>query len=399
MLPVPRSAWNVRHIATGLAALCLLSGCSLLHRRAARVPVDPTSAVLVAARAQQIRMFGDFPGMPTPPYVSRPVVSLRQHTFSTVGGDFDVDVSSGGERLVFASTRHHTQADLYLKSVNGVAVTQLTSDPASDIQPSFSPDDGRVAFASDRGGDWDIWVVDVNGGPAIQITSGPADDLHPRWSPDGTQLVYCSLPPGGGQWELWIADADTGASRRFIGYGLFPDWSPRGDRIVYQRARERGSRWFGIWSLTLVNGEPRYPTELAAAASRAMILPAFSRDGGSIAYVSVPLHPESTGDVPSGTLAGMEVGAAPYDIWVMQADGRGKVRLTDGQTMNHGPAFAPDGRLYFTCNRSGHENIWSLMVGGRPGHHTTDASQMGATKHAAVPSRSTSGTGRVQDDL
>jgi TolB protein len=383
----------------GLAALCVASGCSLRRPRTDEATNEATSVILAAARAQQIRMFGDFPGSPAPEYVSRTLMSLRQHTFADVGGDFDVDVSSTGERLIFASTRHHTQADLYLKAVNGVAVTQLTSDPASDIQPAFSPGDTQVAFASNRGGDWDIWIINTDGGPPIQITSGPADDLHPSWSPDGSQLVYCSLPPGGGQWELWIADANTGASRRFIGYGLFPDWAPAGDGIVYQRARERGSRWFSIWSLRLVNGEPRYPTELASAASRAMILPTFSHDGGSIAYVSVPLQTEMVAR-ERGVQEGPWIsGAAPYDIWVMQADGRGKIRLTDGQTMNHGPAFGPDGRLYFTCNRSGHENIWSLAPGGASLPGASAASEPEPVSGATTLSGSDGGSGRVQNDL
>ena len=44
--------------------------------------------------------------------------------------------------------------DLYVKHVLGTAVTQLTSDPSSDIHPMLSPDGTRVAFASDRSGNW-----------------------------------------------------------------------------------------------------------------------------------------------------------------------------------------------------------------------------------------------------
>ena len=51
----------------------------------------------------------------------------------------------------------------------------------------------------------------------------------------------------------------------------------------------------------------------------------------------------------------------PMDIWIMSADGRGKIRLTDGHTGNFAPVFAPDGRVFFTTRRSGQENIWSLL--------------------------------------
>ena len=386
--------------SAGCSVVLIVSGCSLLYQRQHPEPRSrqATAVVLAAANAHQIRLFGDLPGTPAPGYVSRTFTSLRQHTFTDVGGDFDVDVSATDDRIVFASTRHHVRPDLYIKSVDGVAVTQLTSDPASDLQPAFSPDDTRVAFASDRAGDWDIWVVGVGGGPPVQVTSGPADDLHPSWSPDGAQVVYCSLPPGGGQWELWIADVGR-ATRKFIGYGLFPEWAASGDRIVFQRARERGSRWFSIWSVNLVDGEPRYPTELASAASHAMILPTPTADGRRIAYVSVPLRSSKS---PVYARAAQEASpvsepaddardATPYDIWIMDVDGAGKVRLTDGQTMNHGPAFSPEGRVFFTCNRNGHENIWSLSPGDAGGRTTAAA----ATPHDASVAAGFSRSGPV----
>ena len=145
-----------------------------------------------------------------------------------------------------------------------VADSQLTSDPGADIQPAYSPDGAWVAFASNRGGDWGIWTVSSSGGQPVQVTSSPGDEVHPSWSPDGQRIVYCVRSVTSGQWELWITDAQVGATSRFIGYGLFPEWSPSGDTIVFQRARERGSRHFSIWTLTLVDGEPRYPTEVAS---------------------------------------------------------------------------------------------------------------------------------------
>jgi Tol biopolymer transport system component len=309
--------------------------------------------MLAAARANNLSLFGDIDQGRDDTYASRMSVSLRQHTFTETGDDFDPDINSAGQLIAFASTRHHNQPDLYVKSVDGIAVTQLTSDPASDIQPSFSPDDTRVAFASNRGGSWDIWMVDLEGGQPVQVTSGLADELHPSWSPDGRKLAYCSLPPTGGQWEIWVTDATAGSTKKRIGYGLFPEWSPTADTLVFQRARERGGHLFSIWTLTLVDGEPRYPTELAAGAREAMILPTWSPDGTRIAFTS-------TTTLDSGGIT-----ARASDVWLIDADGRGKVRLTDGQAPSHAPTFCPDGRVYFATKRTGNENIWSVLPAGR----------------------------------
>jgi TolB protein len=192
----------------------------------------------------------------------------------------------------------------------------------------------------------------MEGGAPTRITDSPADEVHPSWSPDGTQVVYSSLATMTGQWEMWVADAQQGANQRFIGYGLFPEWSPVSDTIVFQRARERGSRSFSIWTLTLIDGEPHYPTELVARAGEAMTLPTWSRDGREVAFVSTTAWPEDHGNGPEWN--------GNSDIWVMGQDGRLPTRLTDGYTANHSPAFAADGGVFFTSNRGGHENVWSI---------------------------------------
>lgn len=310
--------------------------------------------MLAAARAGRISLFGELENRPSEDYGARSPISLKRHTYTEIGADNDADISSDGLRLVFSSTRHHVYPDLYIKAVDGTAVTQLTGDPASDVQPAISPDGRSVAFASDRAGSWDIWLMDMNGGRPVRITDDPAEEVHPSWSPKGDRVVFSALSVRGGQWELWIADADGGSGKKFIGYGLFPVWSPRGDKILYQRARERGSNLFSIWSITLVDGEPRYPTELASSAHQAFILPAWRRDGRAIAFASVS-------QVPQDNESSLPASAPIMDIWYMDADGRGKVRLTDGHAASYAPVFSPDGRIYFTTNRNGFDNIWSLF--------------------------------------
>lgn len=285
------------------------------------------------------------------PFEPRTIRSLRQHSFTSEGADSDASIDPSGTTMVFASTRHNNAPDIYTKSVDGIAVTQLTADPAWDVQPSYSPDGKHVAFSSNRSGNWDIWVIDLKGRTPIQITDEPGDEVHPSWSPDGKQLVYSRLPPRG-QWELWVTETSSAASRRFIGYGLFPTWSPTGDAIAFQRARSRGSQWFSIWTVQLEGGEPGYPTEVAASAEAALITPAWSPDGGRLAFASI--SPDPSGADPSSL-------AAPQsDIYVVNVDGRNKQKLTDGHSANFAPAWSADGRVYFSTTRGGPETIWSV---------------------------------------
>lgn len=310
-------------------------------------------------RQRPVSLFGEFPDSETIPFEARPVHSLLQHTDCPEGADFDPAVDPSGRWLAFASTRHARKPDIYLKSAGGTAITQITSDPASDIQPEFSPDGKRIAFASDRAGNFDIWVVGIDGSEATQLTREPAHEIHPTWAPDGRRIAYCSLNPASRQWELWLLDLRQPGLRKLIGYGLYPRWSPTEDLIVYQRARQRGQRWFSIWTLRLVGGEPQFPTEVSASATEAQILPTFSPDGQWIAFCSVS-------DQASGSPS------ATSDLWVVSVNGTEPVRLTEGQGANYSPFWAKDGRTYFTSTRGGKETIWSVRpvmsaVTTRPG--------------------------------
>jgi TolB protein len=311
--------------------------------------------MLAAARDPEITLFGELPLRGETPYVSATATALRQHTFAEEGADFDPDVDGMGQRLVFASTRHSENPNLYVKNLDGVAVTQLTSGPASDVEPTFSPDGRFVAFASDRAGNWDIWIVGLDGQQPVQVTQGPAHEVSPSWSPDGKSLVYCRLSANGGQWELWVTDAAAGGTGKFIGYGLFPEWSPAGDTILYQRARQRGSRWFSIWTLELIQGEPRYPTEIASSAAHAMILPAWSAEGAQVAYCAV------TAATTPVKVGGTSAVSDQADIWVVSADGTGRTRLTNGMGACFSPTWSSDGRIHCTRRWGGRENIWSLL--------------------------------------
>lgn len=277
---------------------------------------------------------------------------LVRITFTTEGADFDPDVDPTGQYIVYASTRHRETADLYLKSVRGTAVTQLTNDPANEGWPTFSPDGQKIAFASDRTGNWDIYIMDARGGQAVQITSDATQDLHPSFSPDGRQLVYCSYGSPSGQWEMVIVDVENPTTRRVIGHGLFPNWSPTGDKIVFQRARQRGTRWFSIWTMGVTDTDVTPPTEIAVSSNAAVITPDWSADGRYVVFCTVidPAADEQTRP-------------AQADIWIVAADGSNRTRLTEGQFVNLQPVWSVDNTIYFVSDRSRDrvENVWAIQ--------------------------------------
>ncbi len=285
--------------------------------------------------------------------------NLQQITFAQEGADFDPAISRDGSKVVFASTQHRPTADLYVKTITGRTITQLTNDPAEDGTPDISPDGARVAFASNRNGNWDIYIIPITGGKAIQVTSDESDELHPSWSPDGTQLVFSRMGPTSGRWEMWVTDAAKAANATFIGYGLFPRWCPTpgtgadgSDRIVFQLGRERGQRSFAIWTIDFKDAQASNPTQIASSPSAALINPTWSPDGRFIVYSSVP-SAEAWPSAGSG-------GPPAAELWLASVTADSEVQLTTPDLRAIRPAWGSANRLYFVSNRNSSENIWSI---------------------------------------
>jgi len=288
-------------------------------------------------------------------FTAKPFSSLEQHSFCEEGGDFDPDISSDGNLIVFSSLRHSPNPDLYIKQTDGATTTRLTSDPASEIQPCFSPSGDKVAYATNRAGNWDIWVIGVDGTNPVRMTTDVSNDIHPSWSADGKYIVYCSFGTRSQQWELWIAEADSPSTKKWIGYGMFPEWNPNPkiNKITFQLARFRGSQWFSIWTVDMVDGQARFPTEIVSSISHACICPSWSPDGKQIAYSTVsrskyektdPTFAENNGE----------------DIWIVGLNGKNNYRLTTSDASDYSPTWAPNGSVFFCSDRKYIDNIWSV---------------------------------------
>ena len=69
-----------------------------------------------------------------------------------------IDMSPDGKQIVF-----DLLGDLYVIPSTGGDAKRLTSGPAWDCQPRFSPNGKQIAFISDRNGSDNLWLINVDG--------------------------------------------------------------------------------------------------------------------------------------------------------------------------------------------------------------------------------------------
>jgi len=160
-----------------------------------------TASALLLLMAPFIALAAD----EAPPWdVNAPRGEVRHARFATDEGTWlNLDVSPDGRRIVF-----DLLGDLYLLPIAGGEATRLTSGPAFDLQPRFSPDGREISFTSDRGGGDNIWRLPLDGGEPVQVTREKFRLLNNAvWSPDGEWLVarkHFTATRSLGAGEMWI---------------------------------------------------------------------------------------------------------------------------------------------------------------------------------------------------
>ena len=249
-------------------------------------------------------------------------------------------------RIAFASDRDGNW-EIYVMNADGSGVTRLTNNDAGDWVPSWSPDGGRIAFSSDRDGDFEIYVMNADGSGVTRLTDNDADDATPSWSPDGGRIAFHSVRDG--NWEIYVMNADGSGVTRLTDNDAddwVPSWSPDGRRIAFASDRD------GNWEIYVMNADGSGVTRLTDSDGSDRF-PSWSPDGRRIAF-----HSDRDGN---------------REIYVMNADGSGVTRLTDNEASDGAPSWSPDGqRIAFHSSRDGNWEIYVMNADGSDVTRLTD---------------------------
>jgi hypothetical protein len=284
IVPAPNLPWLVLLV---LAALMYL----LVFRRTGPArPLGPRRLV--------------WPVALVPPFLALLVVGLvhGQTKHVTPRGSAD------GIALAYAP-----EGTSHIYVTRGAELVQLTDSDGSELAPAWSPDHSRIAFQSNRDGNWEIYVANADGSGVRRLTDDDAEDGEPSWTPDGNSIAFVR------DGDLYTMTADGRRLQRLADDVEWPSFSERG---MLALGRERpvwspGGNVFATACLThghgricLVDRVPGTRHVLTGHGSNAFA-PAWSPDGKRIAFIS-----DRDG---------------PDQLFVMRVDGTDVVRLTSGQ--------------------------------------------------------------------
>jgi dipeptidyl aminopeptidase/acylaminoacyl peptidase len=319
----------------------------------------------------------------------------------------DPQVSPDGRLVAFVMSEldlaeDRRRTDLWVVDVEGGESRRLTTHPAGDFNPRWSPDGAQLYFLSTRSGSSQVWRLAMAGGEARPVTDLPLDAANLTLSPDGTHVavsmevfvdcetIACTADrldtraqsASTGRvydgvfvrhWDTWedgrrshvfVIPADGGdavdvmarveGDSPSVPFGGAEElaFTPDGRAMVLtSRAGDAGEPWstnFDLWLAPIDGSHP--PRNLTADNTAWDTAPVFSPDGSTLAYLAMER-------------AGFE--ADRFRIMLRQwPDGQARALAPEWDRSPSGLLWSADGgTLYATAQNVGHVSLFAIDVG------------------------------------
>jgi Tol biopolymer transport system component/DNA-binding winged helix-turn-helix (wHTH) protein len=254
--------------------------------------------------------------------------------------------SHDGRKILFQSLAVDNMAELRILDADTGRITTVAKTQTPDAYPRLSPDGNWVAFQDRINDNGEICLIHSDGSGGVQdLTNDAARDVGASWSSDGSKLVFTSNRDGNYDlFQIYVMNSDGSNQHRVYqssGMSADPNWSPDSSRIVF--ANDKEDNRAGNFEIFSIEPETTEAEKRLTFRQRYDISPAYSPDGDRIAFAS-----NTDGN---------------WEIYMMNSDGSGLIRLTRDIADDGEPSWSPDGtRIIFVSNRSGRPAICEVSV-------------------------------------
>jgi Tol biopolymer transport system component len=292
--------------------------------------------------------------------------------------------------------------DIYVKQIGESNMpVRLTTDPATDFDPAWSPDGRTIAFERWQGSNAAIRLIPAAGGPERKLTE-IAGHSYLSWTPDAKWLAFSereSRPEGTS--SIWAINVDTLERRRLTTFAaqsagvqsvlgdINPSLSPDGGALAFSRQARSFVCELYLQRLTRdlrPKGDPVKITDrhymtvdgIAWTANRREIVYGAGNDAFSLWRVPVSggQTPERLTYAAWSALQPVISRSTPRLVYTWQlfngnlwrldlGTGERKMLIGSSAYVQFVPQYSPDGRkVAFTSNQSGDPDVWTCDSDG-----------------------------------
>ncbi len=261
----------------------------------------------------------------------------------------DPQVSPDGKQVAFTLRSTDLEAnkgrsDIWLVNVDGSGLTQLTTDPANDVNPRWLPDGSGIVFLSSRSGSYQVWRMTPDGTPQ-QVTDLPLSVGNLVVAPDGKTIAFSmSVFPDCETIDCTVQRLEEIKQRKATGM-IF-------DKLFIRHWDTwKDGRRSHMFTMPLAGGDPLDVMDNMDADSPSMPF------GGP---EEIAFTPDSKSLVFTARDAGREEAwSVDFDLYVVPVDGSEAPRcITEAnKAWDTQPVFSPDGSTlaYLAMERPGFE--------------------------------------------
>jgi len=344
-----------------LCAGVLLAGRTESAPRAPSVQTTVYLPIISLLRLDSIAFLSNRDGN-TELYRMRADGSEQTRLTNTSADEGDFAWSPDGAHIVFISQRDGN-AEIYVMNADGSNQLRLTTTPAFEDLPKWSPDGSKIMFVSARDGQEAIYVMNADGSNQSRLTDTPIALSRPDWSPDGSKIVFVSTRDTTD--EIYVMNRDGSVQTRLTNTTLtksWPVWSPTGTKIAFVADLFSGTTITSELDIMNTDGSGLQPLFIDSVSFPDSL--SWSPDGSKIVFVAAAsdatrkvsvVNADGTGRTsfmetntrrfefyPRWSPDGTQIAFGAGEIYVMQADGSNRTRLTDSGVGESGfPKWSP----------------------------------------------------------